>query len=61
MGYGSYSQEDRQVRSVSRGYATKSTKEIFAQEKVHNEMDAVDPLPSGDTGPKDCMVSYYSL
>ena len=24
-----------------------------------NEMNAVDPLPSGDTGPKDCMVSYY--
>lgn len=24
-----------------------------------NEMNAVDPLPSGDTGPKDCMVTYY--
>lgn len=24
-----------------------------------NEMKDVNPLPSGDTGPKDCMVTYY--
>jgi len=39
MGGGSYSFEDRKVRSKAMGYDTKSTHEIFQQRSINNAMD----------------------
>jgi hypothetical protein len=39
MGFGSYSFEDRSVRSTSLGYDTKSAHEIFTQRSINNAMN----------------------
>lgn len=39
MGHGSYSSESRTLRSVSKGYSTKSTREIFKQENINSAMN----------------------
>jgi hypothetical protein len=39
MGHGSYSYSDREVRSESLGYRTKSAREIFTERSVNNAMD----------------------